>query len=278
MIDWRHWHNEPHLIGGLIFLGWLYAILTGPLRARIAPAQAFPRAHAIRFYSALVVFYLAVGSPLDQIGERFLLSAHMIQHQLLIYVSAVLFLTGLPAWLVQPVTSRQALRPLLRLLTHPIICGLVYTLVLSLWHAPVLYDTALRGKNIHVIEHLMFFAAALFYWWPVLSPAPEYPPLGYAAQILYLFMVTIGMTPVFAFIAFSDNILYPTYEYAPRLVARLGPMDDQLLGAAIMKIGGISVTLIVMAVAFYRWSRATAGAPKSKEAVTSGLQEKPAGG
>ncbi|NOT96088.1 MAG: cytochrome c oxidase assembly protein, partial [Nitrospira sp.] len=29
MIDWTHWHNEPYLIGGLIFLGWLYALLTG---------------------------------------------------------------------------------------------------------------------------------------------------------------------------------------------------------------------------------------------------------
>jgi putative membrane protein len=265
MIDWRHWHNEPHLIGGLILLCWLYALLTGPLRARFATAQEYPRAQAIRFYLSLFIFYLAVGSPLDQIGERFLLSAHMIQHQLLIYVSAVLFLTGLPPWLVQPITGRPALRPLLRLLTHPIICGLIYTLILSLWHAPALYDAALRDKNIHVLEHLMFFGAALFYWWPILSPSPEYPPLRYASQLIYLLAVTIGMTPVFAFIAFSDNVLYPTYEYAPRLVARLGPMDDQLLGAAIMKVGGISVTLIAMAIAFYRWSRANSDTPRLRE-------------
>ena len=36
MIDWTHWHNEPVLIGGLIFLGWLYAILTGPLRGKLS--------------------------------------------------------------------------------------------------------------------------------------------------------------------------------------------------------------------------------------------------
>jgi len=255
MIDWRHWHNEPHLIGGLILFGWLYAILTGPLRARMAPDQPFPRTCAIRFYAALFVFYLAVGSPLDQIGERFLLSAHMIQHQLLIYVSAVLFLLGLPAWLVQPITQRLTLRPVLRLLAHPVICGLVYTITLSVWHWPYLYDLALRDKNIHIIEHIMFFGAALFYWWPILSPSPEYPRLKYASQIIYLFAVTIGMTPVFAFIAFSDNVLYPTYEYAPRLFDKLGPMDDQLLGAVVMKIGGLSVTLLVMAIAFYRWNR-----------------------
>ncbi len=37
MIDWRHWHNEPYLIGGLILLGWLYAIFTGPLRSQLEP-------------------------------------------------------------------------------------------------------------------------------------------------------------------------------------------------------------------------------------------------
>jgi putative membrane protein len=262
MIDWHHWHNEPFLIGGLILLGWLYTILTGPLRSRFTTEQSYPRVYAFRFYSALLVFYLAVGSPLDQVGERFLLSAHMIQHQLLIYVSAVLFLLGLPVWLVQPVTRQPSLRSVFRLLTHPVICGLVYTVILSVWHAPGLYDLALRNKNIHVIEHLMFFGAALFYWWPILSPSPEYPRLRYASQIIYLFAVTIGMTPVFAFIAFSDNVLYPTYEYAPRLFTQLGPMEDQLLGAAIMKVGSLSVTLLVMGMAFYNWSRSSE--PKRK--------------
>jgi putative membrane protein len=269
MIDWRHWHNEPHLIGGLVLIGWLYAILTGPLRDRLAPNQPYPRDHAVRFYSALIVFYLAVGSPLDQIGERFLLSAHMIQHQLLIYVSAVLFLLGLPPWLLRPVMGPSALRPPFRLLTHPIVCGLIYTITLSVWHAPALYDWALRDKNIHVIEHLMFFGAALFYWWPILSPSLEYPRLSYAGQLIYLLAVTIGMTPVFAFIAFSDNILYPTYEFAPRLFTRLDPADDQLLGAAIMKAGGIAVTLIAMSIAFYRWSRQSDSTKAEAPAATA---------
>ena len=27
MIDWSHWHNEPYLVGGLVFLGWLWVDL-----------------------------------------------------------------------------------------------------------------------------------------------------------------------------------------------------------------------------------------------------------
>ena len=112
MIDWRHWHNEPYLVGGLIFLGWLYTILAGPGRARLAPAgTTFPRGRAACFAGSLILFYLAVGSPLDQIGERFLFSAHMFQHQLLVYPCAILFLVGLPEWMVEPVLARPALRP-----------------------------------------------------------------------------------------------------------------------------------------------------------------------
>jgi putative membrane protein len=257
MIDWRHWHNEPYLVGGLIFLGWLYALLCGPLRARLAPGEPFPRRHAFRFYAALVIFYLAVGSPLDQMGERFLLSAHMVQHQLLTYPAAVLFLLGLPPWLVARTVDRPALRSLGRLLSHPVICGLIYVVVLSGWHAPALYDWALQDKLVHVIEHVTFFLASLFYWWPVLSPSRAFPPLRAPGQMLYLVAVTIGMTPVFAFIAFSTDVLYPTYEYAPRIFAGFDPAEDQLLGAVIMKTGGMAVTFIAFGVAFYRWYQAT---------------------
>ncbi len=253
MIDWTHWHNEPHLIGGLILLGWLYALCTGPLRERLAPGEVYPRSQAITFYLSIVIFYLAVGSPFDQIGERFLLSGHMVQHQLIMYVAALLFLLGLPSWLVSKVTARPTLRPAVGVLTHPIICGLIYTLVYSVWHVPALYDWALQNRWVHITEHIMFFGAALFFWWPIVSPSREFPPIRYASQMLYVFCVTIGMTPVFAFLAFSSDILYPTYEYAPRLIARLGPAEDQLLGAVIMKVGGLSLTFVLLATAFYRW-------------------------
>lgn len=256
MIDWTHWHNEPYLVGGLIFFGWLYAILTGPWRSRLAPGTAYPRRQAILFYSSLVIFYLAVGSPLDQAGERFLLSAHMLQHQLIIYPAAVLFLLGLPDWLVRPITGRPALRPLLGILTHPVICGTIYTATLTVWHMPTLYDLALQNRLVHIAEHLMFFGSALFYWWPLLSPSQEFPPASRAWQLLYLPAVIIAMTPVFAYITFSPDVLYPTYEFAPR-ISSLSAAADQLLAGAMMKLGGMGVALIAFGVSFYHWFQAS---------------------
>ncbi len=257
MIDWRHWHNEPYLVGGIICLGWLYAVTTGPLRGRFSPSEPFPRHHAIRFYCSLAIFYLAVGSPLDQMGERFLLSAHMVQHQLLIYGAAVLFLLGIPSWLIAPITDRPGFRWIGRRVFHPTACGMIFAVTLTGWHAPALYDWALRNKSVHILEHLMFFGSALFYWWPILSPSKAFPPANYAVQMVYLVGITIAMTPVFAFIAFSDNVLYPTYDFAPRLVSTLSPIEDQLLGAVIMKLGGLIVTATALFIAFYRWYQAS---------------------
>lgn len=258
MIDWRHWHNEPWLVGGLVLLGWLWAVAAGPLRGRLAPpgpsgVVAFPRGQAVRFYASLLIFYLAVGSPLDQIGERFLFSAHMLQHQLLIYPASLLFLLGLPSWMIDPLLRPSGLRRPLRLLFNPVVCTILYAVVIGAWHRPDAYDLALQNKVVHVAEHLSFFGVALLYWWPVASPSRLFPPLPHGVQMLYLLGVLIAMTPVFAYITFSQDILYPTYEYAPRLFPDFSAAEDQLLAGVAMKLVGMMVALTAFGYAFYRW-------------------------
>jgi len=270
VIDWRHWHNEPILVGGLVLLGWLWAIFAGPLRPRLAALAGvegpvpFPRRKAWCFYAALVLFYIAVGSPLDQIAEGFLLSVHMLQHQILIYPAAVLFLLGLPFWMVDPWLRQPRVRRVGALLTRPLSAGLIFLLIFGGWHVPWLYDAALRHKTIHVGEHLMFFGAGLLYWWPLLSPSRALPRVGYATQMLYLVAVIIGLMPIHAYITFSHNTLYPTYEYAPRLFASFSAADDQLLAGVSMQLLAMAVGMIAFGVAFYRWYEAGERQPATR--------------
>ena len=66
----------------------MYGLLVGPLRRRLAPGASFPARQASFFYAALTAFYLAEGSPLHDLAERYLFSAHMAQHILLSYAVA----------------------------------------------------------------------------------------------------------------------------------------------------------------------------------------------
>ncbi|MBE34668.1 MAG: hypothetical protein CMI16_03780 [Opitutaceae bacterium] len=257
MIEWSHWHNEPYLVGGLVLVGWLYAILAGPFRSRLTPDEPYPTRRAIKFYASLIIFYLAVGSPLDQIAERFLFSAHMAQHFLLMFPVPILFLLGLPHWMVDRALGWNGLRNIGRFITHPLICGVIFVLVTSVWHAPILYEWALHDKFVHIVEHLMFFGASLLYWWTQLSPSKVFPRKSYAMQMLFQLAVVIALTPVFAYITFSTEILYPTYEFAPRIIASLDPGNDQLLAGVIMKLGGMLVVVGAVAVSFYRWHQST---------------------
>jgi putative membrane protein len=257
MIDWRHWHNEPFLTGGLILAGWMYAILAGPLRPMLAPASPYPRGKAAMFYSALLIFYLAVGSPLDQVAERFLLSAHMVQHLLIMYPVPLLILLGTPAWMVDPVLSRPALRAPLGLLLNPVTCAVASTGIISVWHAPFLYEWTLEDKLVHVGEHLLFLAVSLLYWWPLASPSRVFPSPGYGARMIYICATEVAMIPVSAYVVFSGDILYPTYEFAPRLIAGFSPADDQLIAGVIMKVAGMAVSLTVLGICFFKWAKSS---------------------
>ena len=67
----------------------------------------------------------------------------------------------------------------------------------------------------------------------------------------------IAMTPVFAYITFTRDILYPTYEYAPRLIADFTASEDQLLAGVSMKLVGLVVALAAFGVCFFKWSAAS---------------------
>ena len=256
LIDLRHWHNEPYLIGGLLLLAWGYALATGPFRETLAPGVTVSFTRKLSYYASLILFYLAVGSPFDQLGERFLFSAHMAQHVILIYPCAVMWLLGWPGELIDGLVRRLGvLGKLGWFLTRPLVAATLYVLTQSLWHIPALYDLALQDRFVHVMEHLTFFATAVLFWWSVVTRAQLWPALKLPTQMIYLFATAVAFTPLFAFITFSNEVLYPTYEFAPRLIPGFSPMDDQLLAGAIMKLGNVVVTFTGFVIIFVLWYR-----------------------
>lgn len=259
MISIWHWHNEPALLGGILFVTWAYLSLLGPLRSWLAPEAAFPKREFTCFIAAALSFYAAVGSPIDAAGENYLFSAHMVQHIMLIYLTAPLTVLAVPAWLIDGLMARY--RPLdrfFRLALHPISAGFCFTFVFSAWHFPSLYEAALHNKVIHMVEHLTMFFTSVQMLWVLLGRSSRVPAAQYGIQLLYLFLLMVAQIPLFAILTFSTEVLYPTYDLAPR-ITRLDPLSDQVLGGLIMKVSNMILSLFFMGRAFYLWGVEASG-------------------
>jgi putative membrane protein len=217
-----------------------------------APPSAAQRA---RFISGLVLLLLSLNGPLHDLSDTFLFSAHMVQHLVLTLVVPPLLITGTPASLFRQALRSPAVARIARVITRPKFCFAVFNLVIAAWHFPAMYNFALAHHPVHIAQHLMFIAAAVLMWWPLLSPVPELPRLSYPLQMLYCFLMTIPMSIVAIYIAYSGALLYPAYASAPR-VWQISPMQDQMIGALIMWIPGGLFFAGVMAVVFFKWSAA----------------------
>jgi putative membrane protein len=186
------------------------------------------------------------------LGERYLLSAHMVQHLLITLVVPPLLLLGTPGWMLRPLLRWPPVRGAARALLAPVPAFLLFNAVFAMWHVPVVYELSLRVAPLHALEHAAFAGLALLTWWPVFGPVPEFPRLPYGAQVVYLFFESLPPTAVGAIIALAERPLYPTYWAAPRVFG-LDARADQQLGGLIMWIPGALVYFLVLTVVFFLW-------------------------
>jgi putative membrane protein len=257
------WDLDPVLLGTLLAFAVTYALMAaGPLRKRLAPGERLPRGRGLLFAAGLVVAFLTEASPLHELSDRYLLSAHMVQHLLLSYVVAPLLLAGTPGWMARPLVTNRIFGPVFRLLTRPLTAFVVFGLAVSLWHLPMVYEAALGNDFVHHSQHLIFLALALIVWWPLMSPVPELPRLGYGLQVFYLIALPLGQFFVAAILTFAPEAFYSTYREAPRILP-MSPAADQQLGGVIMKIASFIAFGIPLIVVFMRWFASDGKQPAS---------------
>ncbi len=269
-MPWWVWHWHPDLYSGLLLLAGAYLLFTGPLRERITGSESpGPSGWQVAsFLTGVLILLFALAGPIHELSDNYLFSAHMAQHMLITLVAPPMLLFGTPGWLIEPLVRSDAVMRLGRLLTFPPLAFLLFTGVFAVWHFPVFYDGALNTHVFHILEHLLFISTAVIAWWPILSPLPSLPPLSYPGQLLYLVLLSISQTPLFAVITFSNQTFYPFYEAAPR-VFDLSPIADQQLGGIIMKVSWLVVYVPAICVVFLRWfyREETEGLPEFRPAV-----------
>src|SRR5215831_10605647 len=253
----KSWMLDPTLICLMALMVLIY--VPGWLRLRQQKPEQFGASRPLAFFAGLMSIFLAVCSPLDAFANL-LLTAHMIQHLLLMMVAPPLLLfsdpflpllRGLPTKVSKhgfgPFLAWKTLSSFGRRLTHPLVCWMGFVCTTTAWHLPPMYELALRSETLHSVEHVCFLATGLLFWWPVIQPWPSRAQWPRWTMIPYLFLADFQNTALSAYLIFCDRVVYPTYATAPRLPG-LSALEDQAAAGAIMWVPGSLVFLIAVGV------------------------------
>ncbi len=249
------WHPEVILL--VIILLVVYFQLLGPIKMRFGEnLPPVPLIQKIYFIAALVVFYVAMGTPLKLVADKYLFAGHMIQYALLSMVLPPLFLAGVPQWMIQSLWKTRFWYKVLRVTTNPPFAIITFNVLFSVIEWPPILDASLRYDWLYVIESYAMLFAAIFLWWPVMSPVlqrrnrklnvvgktrglPELSMISRGYQLLYIFFNFDLMMPALVYIIDTARPFYAFYVQAPRIFG-ISALADQQLGDLIM---GLAMTI-----------------------------------
>lgn len=260
--SWMGWCFDPPAIALLLATGISYGLAY--LAVREQGRQFPPTRQVIAFFLGLASLALALLGPLDTWNDESL-TAHMLQHLVLIQVSAPLLILGRPVQLflralpparvkriLQLTVTRPWVRQTLNALFSPLSVTALNAVALVFWHIPRFYDATLVNTTVHVIEHLCFLGTALLFWWVIVEPVPRHHKVAPVWALVMTFVImVVGMT-IGALLTLAPRLVYPFYA-AARAPWGLTPLDDQQLAGVIMWVGGGLYYTIILLLLLARW-------------------------
>jgi putative membrane protein len=239
--DWL-W-QQPLVLGGAALALALYLRAWLRLRRRGRDDHA-SIGRLVLFTTGVGLAVLALVSPIDPIGEQYLLSVHMLQHVMLGDAAPALILLGLRGPLILLVVPRRILRRLARLtwlrraarlLLRPVVALGLWAIVYASWHVPGAYDYALDHQAVHDLEHVSFLIVGLLVWTLLVDPFPH-KRLALRTRILVALMLFVLGTVLADTLIIAPDTLYDPYATQPYRLWGLSPLTDQRLAGAVMML------------------------------------------
>ncbi len=239
---WRAWSFQPVVIGGgLVAIGFF---LHGWMRLHRRRADLAPWMRIPLFVAGVVLTMLAIVSPIDTIGERYLQSVHMLQHVLIADLGIALTIVAvrgpltvffLPRDLLVPLARMAWLRRTLQFLLRPGVGYGVWVIALVAWHVPRFYEAALHRWLWHDLMHLSFILGGILIWTQIIDPSRHErltlgERLGFTALVFWTGQVLAYV------ILFDYKPLFSTYVDQPVRLLGLSPLTDQKISGVVMMI------------------------------------------
>lgn len=253
---WTAWEFDPGVVIPLAVTAFLYYF--GVYRSR-----SIPRRQIAAFTAGWLSLVVALVSPLHPLGES-LFSAHMLQHEILMLVSApllvlsrplVAFLWALPfSWrrALGQATKLQPIHSVWSTMTAPAVAWTVDLVILWVWHMPILFNKTLTSEFVHAAQHISFLFASLLFWWAVLQHRER--RMRYGMSVLYLFTTAVQSGVLGALLTLSRRVWYPGYAGTTQTWG-LTPLEDQQLGGLIMWVPASVVYIAAGLWLFALWMR-----------------------
>ena len=248
---WGSWSFDPLAIVALLAAGVVYGRMYKRARAR---SEAVGIGHWLPYYMGLTVLATALLSPLDAIGDHWLLSAHMAQHVLLSDIAPALIVLGLRSPILTLGLPRPALRAVapggrwgrtLAVLTSPWVAIPLWAIATWVWAVPAVFDFAAQHTLVHAFEHVTLFYTGLAMWWLIVDPLPRVHPRPDGQRLALLGFTRIASAAVCLPLTWIATTQYPLYASAPRSFGLSAIADQQLAGA-----GMCFVEFLVFGIAF----------------------------
>jgi cytochrome c oxidase assembly factor CtaG len=234
------WTFDPWIVTPLLTFGVLYGFGGLLLWLRTSTSRHVRGWHAVAFLAGWLTLAGALVSPLHWLGER-LFSFHMIEHEILMAVAAPLLVLARPIgtllWSlprhIRVAVGRLLRRPTINLVWQWLSAGrnatLIHGIAIWVWHAPVLFDSAVANITMHRVQHLSFLLTAVIFWWSVLRRSNP----GLAAW--HLFITMLHTSVLGALMALAPRLLYAP-QNGSAAAWGLTPLEDQQLAGIIMWI------------------------------------------
>jgi putative membrane protein len=251
---WGSWSFQPVVIIALLAAAVVYRRVY--LRAASRSSTSAPNAgHWVPYAAGLLTIAVALLSPLDAIGDRYLLSAHVLQHVLLSDIAPALLVLGLRAPVLPLGLSREALlavapaggksgRVLARL-TSPWLAVPLWMLATWVWAIPSVFDFAAQHSVVHALEHATLFYTGLAMWWLIIDPLPRARLRPNGQRLALLGFTRLASATVCLPLTWLSTTEYPLYASAPRAYG-LSAINDQHLAGA----GMCFIEALVFGIAF----------------------------
>jgi putative membrane protein len=252
----RWWTWSPVVVGLLALSGMLYAAGLRRLWSRLGAGGGVRWWEALSFAAGWLSLWVALVSPLDRLSD-ILFSAHMAQHEILMVVAAPLLVIGrpfLPFLWALPARARDeigswARRPAVRgawsWATGPFVVLALHALAIWLWHAPALFEAALRNETVHAFQHLCFFWTAVLFWWSMVQGG--YGRLGYGIAALFVFATAVHTSVLGALLTFASVLWYPAYLGRSAAWGVPALADQQLAGLYMWVPSGVTFLVLGLA-------------------------------